>query len=69
MSRERPEYLPTEEKKLPSQDINTKEILIEERRIVTITEVEEISPSSFHMDKNEGNPQDRKPLHGDDGQE
>ena len=36
-----------EEKKLPSQDINTKVILIEEQRIVTTPEVEVISPSSF----------------------
>ena len=49
-------------KKHPSQDINARVIHREERRIVTTSEIEVISPSSFRMDQNEENPRDKKAL-------
>ena len=49
-------------KKQLSQDINARVIHIEERRIATTPEIEVVSPSSFRMDLNEGNPRDKKAL-------
>ena len=37
-------------------------IHIEERRIATTPGIEVVSPSSFRMDLNEGNPRDKKAL-------